>query len=107
MKKLFVITGFLIALGTAQAEVAETNTPRIDLRQHKQHQRIMQGLESGKLTRPEARRLAAQQHRIERFEEIAKLDGVMTKGERARLTHQQNMASRNIFRQKHNMRNFR
>jgi hypothetical protein len=48
--------------------------------------------------------LENQQDRIERMEDRAKADGVVTRAERARLTHRQNKASRNIYRKKHNLR---
>jgi hypothetical protein len=48
--------------------------------------------------------LQAQQNRIERAEDRAKADGVVTKGERAHLTYRENKASRNIYRKKHNRR---
>jgi len=79
-------------------------TPRIDQRQENQQMRIEQGEQSGALTPREATRLEHQQMRIERQEQAAKADGVVSNVERARLTHQQNKASRNIARKKHNLR---
>lgn len=73
-------------------------------RQENQERRIEQGVKSGELTGPEARRLKNQQRRIERMENRAEADGVVTKRERARIHKAENRASRNIYRKKHNVR---
>lgn len=94
------LAAIALALLTASAAQAHT-TPRVDLRQDRQAQRIDQGLASGELTRREARRLAAEQRQIQRFEGHAKADGVVTARERAHLHSLQNEASRDIRHQKH------
>lgn len=101
LKQLLLILSLLITSGFAQSIAADSGTPLIDQRQQLQEQRIRQGIKSGELTPAEAHRLIAQQQQIDHFEAIAKRDGVVTQGERAHLLRQQNMASRNIFRQKH------
>ena len=80
---------------------AQTNTPVIDERQANQEQRIDQGIESGQLNEREANRLNGQQERINKMEDRAKSDGVMTKRERARIGAAQHRASRHIAREKH------
>ena len=66
--------------------------------------KVEQGIKSGQLTPKEAGRLEAQQARIQQSEERMKSDGNLTAGERKRLTREQNRASRNIYRKKHNNR---
>jgi hypothetical protein len=80
---------------------AQTETPVIDQRQMNQEQRIDQGISSGQLNRREAGRLDRQQDRIDRMEDHANADGVMTRKERARIGTAQNRASHNMAREKH------
>jgi hypothetical protein len=71
-------------------------------RQQNQRARIRQGVRSGELTRREAGRLQAKQARIRVNEAYARRSGgEFTARERARIQHQQNRASRQIYRQKH------
>ena len=76
-------------------------TPRVDQREQNQRERIQQGVRSGELTKPEARRLRTEQKDIRRDERAAKSDGRVTAGERKQLHREQNTASRDIHRQKH------
>ncbi|MFY7960457.1 MAG: hypothetical protein ACOVVK_10310 [Elsteraceae bacterium] len=76
-------------------------TPRIDQRAQNQAKRTDQGVASGNLTKTEAARLKRQQARIQKREAAAKSDGVVTSGEKRRLTAAQNGESRRIARQKH------
>jgi hypothetical protein len=71
------------------------STPRIDHRQAVQQQRIDQGVASGELTGKETARLQAEQARIRRVE------GGLTRKERARIEHMQDEASTHISRQTH------
>lgn len=80
-------------------------TPSIDRRERRQSRRIRQGVRSGSLTRREARNVAAQQARIRAHERRARSDGRVTARERASIQRQENRASRNIYRKKHNNRN--
>ena len=80
---------------------AQAETPRIDKRQANQEQRIDQGIASGQLNGREANRLNNQQEHINKMEDKAKSDGVMTKRERARISAAQDRASRHIVREKH------
>lgn len=86
------------AVGTASAQTA---TPRVKERQVNQQKRIHQGVRSGELTRPEARRLELREAKIARDKSKAKSDGVVTPEERAKLAAEQNRTSRAIARQKH------
>jgi hypothetical protein len=100
-----IITACLTAtLYAGFAYAGPTDDPRIQQREQNQQQRIQQGVQTGALTPREAGRLETQQARIVQREERMKADGVLTKGERKVLTHEQNKASRNIYRKKHNAR---
>jgi opacity protein-like surface antigen len=100
MKKNVLAVSILI-LCVSGVVYAQTETPRIDQRQANQEQRIDQGVASGQLNEREANRLNKQQEHINKIEEKAKSDGVVTKREKARIDHAQNRASRNIVREKH------
>jgi hypothetical protein len=69
--------------------------------EHREQQRISQGIRSGELTRAEARRLEAQQARIRVNERFARADGKVTPQERERLNRELHRASHDIYRQKH------
>ncbi|HEX5163149.1 MAG TPA: hypothetical protein VFV88_15605 [Steroidobacteraceae bacterium] len=100
MKKsmLFAAVAALAAISTTPV-LAET--PRLDHREARQAGRIYDGVASGELTRPEARRLSAGQVHLRRAEARAKSDGVVTGRERAWLQHEASQQSRRIYRQKH------
>jgi len=104
LKKNIIIVGIISSIVTTTAALAGIETPRVDQRQINQEHRIQQGIGSGRLTQGEANSLEAQQNRIDNAESRMKGDGVVTRGERLRLTHRQNKASRNIYRKKHNLR---
>jgi hypothetical protein len=91
----------LAALAVIATAPVLAGTPRLDTREHNQRARIHNGVVSGELTRPEARRLAGGQVHLHRAEARAKADGVVTGRERAWLQHEANQQSRRIYRQKH------
>jgi hypothetical protein len=93
----FVIAA-LPALAVAQATPA---TPNIDKRKAEQQQRIDQGVKSGELTEREAASLRKGQAKVQRMEDKAKADGVVTDKERKKLTHEQDKQSKRIEREKH------
>ena len=95
---LLAVSALFLATGTAYAQA---EPPGIDQRQANQEQRIDQGIASGQLNQHETNRLEREQTRINRMEDRAKADGVVTKKERAKINHAQNRASRDIYRQKH------
>lgn len=82
-----------LSMCLASSVFAQANTPGIDQRQANQEQRIDQGIAGGQLNEREARRLNAQQEHINRMEDRAKSDGVMTRRERTKLNHAQDRAS--------------
>jgi hypothetical protein len=81
--------------------IAGTNDPGVNQRQRNQQARIQQGVKSGELTRPEVRRLEAEQRHIRREEAWYKADGQLTAAERADLHRDLNKANRDIYHQKH------
>ena len=95
-----MVLGVLI-LGFAGPLLAGDRTPVVDRRESNQHARIVQGVQSGALTRPETRRLARGEARLRRNEALAKSDGVVTPRERAALNAEAKNMSRRIYRQKH------
>lgn len=100
MKKIIAI---LIILGVSYTAVsAQTAIPTINKAQKKQQPRIHQGVKSRELTRGEARKLEYQQKAIQHDKRIAKANGVVTPGERKHIRNEQNRASKNIYRKKHN-----
>jgi hypothetical protein len=86
---------------SAAALPALAGTPRLDAREHNQRDRIAQGIRSGELTRPEARRLVRGEVRLRRHERLAKSDGTVTRAERYRLERHADRMSTRIFRKKH------
>ena len=95
---LLTLSAVVLMSGVA---FAENETPRIDQRQTNQEQRVDQGIASGQLNEREADRLNTQQGQINKMEDKAKSDGVMTKKERARIAAAQDRAARHIAREKH------
>jgi hypothetical protein len=100
MKKILFAVSAMTLLMAGMA-FAEAETPVVDQRQMNQEQRIDQGIESGQLNEREGNRMNRQQERINKMEDRAKSDGVMTKRERARIGAAQNRASHHIAREKH------
>ena len=100
MKRLLFAVSGMTLLMTGMA-FAQAETPVIDQRQANQEKRIDQGIASGQLNEREANRLNKQQEHVNKMEDRAKSDGVMTKKERARIPAAQDRASRHIAREKH------
>jgi len=97
MKKALMIS----ALALVMTAPVLAGTPRYDARQDHQRDRIENGVRNGELTWRETRRLAAGQVHLNRVENRAKADGVVTNRERAKMQHEANQQSRRIYRQKH------
>ena len=102
LRVLFAVA--TIAALSAITAQAQTLTPRVDRRELRQHERIQQGVRSGELTRGEASRLRAGQRHVDRLEQRAERNGVVTSRERARLDRAQDRQSRRIWKLKHNPR---
>jgi len=76
-----VIVGILIVVFAAPV-FADQKSRGVDRREHRQKQRIKQGVKSGELTREEARGLRQEQREIRATEREMKSDGTFTRGER-------------------------
>ena len=96
---MITVIGFSVPASAGSAD-----DPVIQERMQNQQQRIDQGAASGQLTPREAARLEGQQAKIRQDEARAKSDGVVTVAEKRKLTAEQNRASRDIYRKKHNHR---
>ncbi len=103
IRKLVVVMVVLMTLGAGFA-AAQTKTPVVNQRQRNQQARIHKGVKNGQLTHREARRLEAQQRKIQADKLAAKSDGKVTPAERRHLRREQNRASKHIYRLKHNAR---
>lgn len=93
-----VLTGLAVWHGPVQAQYYGGN---IDAREDAQQRRIQDGIRSGAITPQEARRLEAEQQRIQAAEDRMRADGRLDYRERARLGQMQNKADRDISREKH------
>ena len=96
-KSIIFVTTILTLMWCSAAWAERSN-----IREHRQTQRIRQGIRSGEITRPEVRRLKNEQGRIDRAYHRASADGHLNGRERQRLNNMQNRASRHIYRAKHN-----
>ena len=77
---------------------------KLSERQLRQENRIYQGIRSGALTHGEARKLFRQQRKIQRFRFHARADGWFSPSERRMMHRRLDVASRTIYRYKHNHR---
>lgn len=98
MNKILIASLALIA--TTGASFAHDTRP-IDRTQAKQLQEIEKGRYNGQLTRKEYRDLQAEQAYIQRLENSAKADGVVTKREFKALREAQKGAEKHIYAEEH------
>lgn len=97
----------VLAIAGSSLAIAQDPTPApakkqtIGERQVHQKARIKEGVKSGELDAKEAARLKAEQQKIQAEKKVAKADGQVTKEERTMIKHDQNKASRHIYKQKH------
>ena len=95
------IVSFFIATGIVLG-VSTVSMAGINHREHREQQRINQGIRNGELTRREAVRLEQGMAKIRTDERYARLSGGgISPRERARLDREMNRESRAIYRQKH------
>lgn len=90
---LLAVSAVVLMTGVAFAEI---DTALLDQRQANQHQRIDQGISSEQLNE--------QKEQVNKMENRAKSDAVMTEKERARIVAAQDRAARHIAREKHDRR---
>lgn len=106
MKVNFVIiaAALFMLFGLSQDTTAQG---RINTRQGNPVHRIRNGVTSGELTARETARLACEQVQINRMEQRYRASGDgLSQRERVRLQHEQNQASRHIYRQKHDRQDY-
>ena len=101
-----VLIGAAIVSASVVGAYAQDKTPVVDQQEQNQEKRVEQGIKSGELTKGEAAHLEAQQGKIkvDEAKAKAKADGKVTAKERAKLKREQNRASRDVYRKKHNKR---
>jgi hypothetical protein len=104
LRKLLVVA-VILGLGFYGKQVfaadSAIKTPGVAKRQHKQLNRIKQGVKSGELTRSEAKELIQDRKEIQQEKKEAKSDGVVTKEERKELQEKLNQESQKIYQEKH------
>jgi hypothetical protein len=104
MKARLILASIILG-GMVYTTNAQTGTPKVDARQENQKERIQDGVRSGEITKPEAKKLRAQQKHIRKTERAMKADGQMTKKERKVLDNKQDRASQNIKHENHDGHN--
>jgi hypothetical protein len=102
MKKLIL---FFAMIGGISFFASAQTTYGVAKKQVNQNIRISEGVASGDLTRREAQKLQQQQLHIQKEKQVAKADGIVTRWEKAHIRHDQRVASRSIYRQKHDLQN--
>lgn len=98
---IFLVGLFVLKFIVSQAH-AQTRHQK--MRNHRQHERIQHGVESGELTKAEARKLKQEEKQIRKAEKAAGADGKVTAEERKDIQQLQNQASQDINKLKHNKR---
>jgi hypothetical protein len=102
MKKIALIAATtMMVIFAAGSALAGANDPGVKASQHRQHDRIGQGVRSGEITPSEAKSLRQEQRAICTEERAYKSDGVLTRAERRDLRQDQKQVSRHIYNQKH------
>jgi hypothetical protein len=91
----------LVTFWLSSSAQAGTRDPAVNAHQHRQHERIGQGVRSGELSGAEAQQLRAEQRAIRAKERSYKSDGVLTAAERQDLKTDQKAASEHIYQEKH------
>jgi hypothetical protein len=99
--KTLISLSVLALLATTPVFADGVRDPGVNSRQHNQQARIRDGVKAGELTRRETHRVREDQRDVRQLERAYKSDGTLTRTERIDLHHEQNQASRNIRRQKH------
>ena len=103
MKRL-ITTGLAIALAAAASAPAFAGGKNFHQRLENQQWRIEQGIESGALTRKEAKFLKKEQKELRKITKHLSKDGRLSKRDRHFLDDRFDEASAHIYRLKHNSR---
>ena len=101
LKSVLAAAAAVVSIAASAQPFARHDTPEIDARQHRQEQRIQQGVARGELTRREARTLQQGQREIARAEARAKADGRLTRAEFRHLTALLDQADAQIRQLRH------
>ena len=101
-KMTLILTGMLLSTSLLMATLALAGP--YTYREERQQDRIAQGVASGQLTPGETARLEREEARIEAERRAFWADGNLSPAERAKLTHDLNKTSRDVYRLKHNGR---
>ncbi len=96
MKNLIIAMGLI-----TMVSVVASASPRNQRREAHQEARIQQGVASGQLNQREAARLNRGQARIDRAQDKAAADGVVTGREKHKLEKMQDRQNRRIYKEKH------
>jgi hypothetical protein len=96
MNKMILTIVTSLALMSATAEARRDNK-----REAKQQARIGQGIQSGELTRREARKLHKGQKRIDQLQQQANADGTVSPKEKLKIEKAQDKQNALIYKQKH------
>ena len=102
MKTKMIIVIFLTSMLALIWSSAAWAADRFNTRANRQTRRIHQGIRSGKITRPEARRLKKEQRHIHRAYNRARANCHLNRHKRRHLDKMQDRASRHIYQGKHN-----
>jgi Ni/Co efflux regulator RcnB len=100
-KTLFVMLSLAISAVAMNAAAAGTKDRGVNKHQRNQHERIVQGVKSGELTRDEAKELRGDSKELRQKEHAYKADGKLTKEERMDLRKDLKENSKEIYNEKH------
>lgn len=108
MNKYVIIAALLTSLAAfagAEEHIQKAHPhPRrnqVARREHRQHDRIKQGVKSGELTKEEAKGLRSEQKEIREERREMMKDGHLSKEEHKELNQDLNKASEHIYEEKH------
>lgn len=107
MKKIINVVSVCAVVLSAGITTLATPVSKVPVARHRQvdqQRRIGQGVRSGELTPKETIKLEREQKDIRQDIRSAKSDGVVTSAERQEIRADQNQASKDIYRLKHNNR---
>lgn len=108
VRRILTISSFVgLMLFISAVSASAQGRWNINGRERRQQQRIYTGVRSGELTSRETYRLEREQVRINHQEARFRRSGDgLSPGERLRLEREQNRASRDIYRQKHDRQDY-
>ena len=97
--KIKIFGGLLIAaLVITSLADAQSRTPVINHRQHKQERRITRAVRHGRISRMQAYHLRRREARLDRERRMAMADGRITRGERRHLRREEKRTNHAIRR---------